>query len=93
MFYRFSNQIKFLRLQCAWIEEDGIGFDAREDGRGMAAQMGGSYTEIRDAWLEADRLGFDTGWLHDHLLNQNDITLPEDEGWTVLTSLLTELPV
>jgi F420-dependent oxidoreductase-like protein len=54
------------------------------------AQMGGSYTEIRDAWLEADRLGFDTGWLHDHLLNQNDIALPEDEGWTVLTALLVE---
>jgi F420-dependent oxidoreductase-like protein len=55
-----------------------------------AAQMGGSYVEIRDAWLEADRLGFDTGWLHDHLLNQNDIALPEDEGWTVLTALLVE---
>lgn len=54
------------------------------------AQMGGSYAEMREAWLEADRLGFDTGWLHDHLLNQNDITLPEDEGWTVLTALLTQ---
>jgi F420-dependent oxidoreductase-like protein len=54
------------------------------------AQMGGSYPEIREAWLEADRLGFDTGWLHDHLLNQNDIALPEDEGWTVLTALLVE---
>ena len=53
------------------------------------AQMGGSYAEMREAWLEADRLGFDTGWLHDHLLNQNDVTLPEDEGWTVLTALLT----
>ena len=54
------------------------------------AQMGGSYEQMRDAWLEADRLGFDTGWLHDHLLNQNDIALPEDEGWTVLTALLTQ---
>lgn len=54
------------------------------------AQMGGSYAEIRDAWLEADGLGFDTGWLHDHLLNQNDVTLPEDEGWTLLTALLVE---
>jgi F420-dependent oxidoreductase-like protein len=54
------------------------------------AQMGGSYAEMREAWLEADRLGFDTGWLHDHLLNQNDVTLPEDEGWTVLTALLTQ---
>jgi F420-dependent oxidoreductase-like protein len=54
------------------------------------AQMGGSYAEMREAWLEADRLGFDTAWLHDHLLNQNDITLPEDEGWTVLTALLVQ---
>ena len=54
------------------------------------AQMGGSYAEMREAWLEADRLGFDTAWLHDHLLNQNDIALPEDEGWTVLTALLVE---
>jgi F420-dependent oxidoreductase-like protein len=54
------------------------------------AQMGGSYAEMRDAWLEADRLGFDTAWGHDHLLNQNDITRPEDEGWTVLTALLVE---
>jgi F420-dependent oxidoreductase-like protein len=54
------------------------------------AQMGGGYAAIRSAWLEADRLGFDTGWLHDHLLNQNDIALPEEEGWTVLTALLTE---
>jgi hypothetical protein len=39
------------------------------------AQMTGLYNEgMRDAWLEADRLGFDTGWLHDHLLNQNDPT-------------------
>lgn len=52
--------------------------------------MGGSYAQIRDAWLEADRLGFETAWLHDHLLNQNDVTLPEDEGWTVLTALLVE---
>jgi F420-dependent oxidoreductase-like protein len=52
--------------------------------------MGGSYAEIREAWLEADRLGFDTGWLHDHLLNQNDVTQPEDEGWTILTALLVE---
>jgi F420-dependent oxidoreductase-like protein len=54
------------------------------------AQMGGDYEQMRDAWLEADRLGFDTGWLHDHLLNQNDIALPEDEGWTVLTALLVQ---
>ena len=54
------------------------------------AQMGGSYAEMRDAWLEADRLGFDTAWGHDHLLNQNDIALPEDEGWTVLTALLVQ---
>jgi F420-dependent oxidoreductase-like protein len=54
------------------------------------AQMGGSYPEMRAAWREADRLGFDTGWLHDHLLNQNDVSLPEDEGWTVLTALLVE---
>src|ERR1700675_4204645 len=54
------------------------------------AQMGGSYAQMRDAWLEADRLGFDTAWGHDHLLNQNDVTLPEDEGWTVLTALLVE---
>src|SRR5262245_13718856 len=54
------------------------------------AQMGGSYGEIREAWLEADRLGFDTAWGHDHLLNQNDIALPEDEGWTVLAALLAQ---
>jgi len=54
------------------------------------AQMGGTYQEIRDAWLEADRLGFDTGWAHDHLLNQNDQTRSEDEGWTILTALLVE---
>jgi F420-dependent oxidoreductase-like protein len=54
------------------------------------AQMGGAYPEMRDAWLEADRLGFDTGWGHDHLLNQNDIARPEDEGWTVLTALLVQ---
>ena len=52
--------------------------------------MGGGYEQMRDAWLEADRLGFDTAWLHDHLLNQNDIALPEDEGWTVLTALLVQ---
>ena len=56
------------------------------------AQMGGSYDEMRDAWLEADRLGFDTGWLHDHLLNQNDIALPEDEGWTVKPMLVVRDP-
>jgi F420-dependent oxidoreductase-like protein len=54
------------------------------------AQMGGTYAEMREAWLEADRLGFDTGWGHDHLLNQNDPTGPEDEGWTVLTALLVQ---
>jgi F420-dependent oxidoreductase-like protein len=52
--------------------------------------MGGSYEEMRDAWLEADRLGFDTAWGHEHLLNQNDIALPEDEGWTVLAALLAQ---
>jgi len=56
------------------------------------AQMGGSYPQMREAWLEADRLGFDSAWLHDHLLNQNDITEPEDEGWTVLTALLVQSP-
>jgi F420-dependent oxidoreductase-like protein len=54
------------------------------------AQMDGSYAQMRDAWLEADRLGFDTGWGHDHLHNHNDVTKPEDEGWTVLTALLVE---
>ena len=54
------------------------------------AQMGGTYAEIRDAWLEADRLGFDTAWAHDHLLNQNDHSRHEDEGWTILTALLVE---
>jgi F420-dependent oxidoreductase-like protein len=54
------------------------------------AQMDGAYAEMRGAWLEADRLGFDTGWGHDHLLNQNDIARPEDEGWTVLTALLVQ---
>ncbi len=54
------------------------------------AQMGGTYAEIRDAWLEADRLGFDTAWAHDHLLNRNDHSKSEDEGWTILASLLTE---
>src|SRR5262249_53581240 len=43
---------------------------------------------MKDAWLEADHLGFDTGWGHDHLLNQNDDTLPEEEGWTILAALL-----
>jgi F420-dependent oxidoreductase-like protein len=52
--------------------------------------MGGTYAEIRDAWLEADRLGFDTAWAHDHLLNQNDQSRSEDEGWTILTALLVE---
>ena len=52
------------------------------------AQMGGTYAQIRDACLEADRLGFDSAWAHDHLLNQNDPTKPEDEGWTILPALL-----
>ena len=52
------------------------------------AQMGGLYAEMREAWLEADRLGFDTAWAHDHLLNQNDVSAPEDEGWTALAALL-----
>src|SRR4051794_31439328 len=52
------------------------------------AQMTGTYDGIQDAWLEADRLGFDTAWGHDHLLNQNDHTQPEEEGWTILAALL-----
>jgi len=52
------------------------------------AQMTGLYDDAKEAWLEADRLGFDTGWLHDHLLNQNDHTKPEEEGWTILAALL-----
>jgi F420-dependent oxidoreductase-like protein len=52
------------------------------------AQMHGSYAQMREAWLEADRLGFDTAWGHDHVLNQNDIAQPEDEGWTALAALL-----
>ena len=54
------------------------------------AQMGGSYRQIREAWLEADRLGFHTAWGHDHLLNQNDVARPVDEGWTVLTALFAQ---
>lgn len=52
------------------------------------AQMGGRYAQMREAWLEADRLGFDTAWAHDHVLNQNDASQPEDEGWTALAALL-----
>lgn len=52
------------------------------------AQMGGSYEQIREAWLAADDLGFDTAWGHDHLLNQNDLSAPEDEGWSILAALL-----
>jgi F420-dependent oxidoreductase-like protein len=52
------------------------------------AQMGGSYEAMREAWLEADRLGFDTAWGHDHLLNQNDVAAPEEEGWSLLAALL-----
>jgi F420-dependent oxidoreductase-like protein len=54
------------------------------------AQMGGRYEAMREAWLEADRLGFDTAWAHDHLLNQDDVTRPEEEGWTLLTALLVQ---
>jgi len=54
------------------------------------AQMGGQYAAMRAAWLEADRLGFDTAWAHDHLLNQDDVTRPEEEGWTLLTALLVQ---
>lgn len=54
------------------------------------AQMGGSYDEMRGAWLEADRLGFDTAWAHDHLLNQDDLAAPEEEGWTILAALLAQ---
>jgi F420-dependent oxidoreductase-like protein len=52
------------------------------------AQMGGRYEGIREAWLEADALGFDTAWGHDHLLNQDDLAAPEEEGWTALAALL-----
>jgi F420-dependent oxidoreductase-like protein len=52
------------------------------------AQMGGTYDRIREAWLEADKLGFDTAWAHDHMLNQNDISAPEEEGWSILAALL-----
>ncbi len=52
------------------------------------AQMGGSYEGMREAWLAADELGFDTAWAHDHLLNQDDLSAPEDEGWTALAALL-----
>lgn len=53
------------------------------------AQMTGLYDAgMREAWLEADQLGFDTAWLHDHLLNQNDLAAPEEEGWTLLAALL-----
>jgi F420-dependent oxidoreductase-like protein len=52
------------------------------------AQMTGLYDDAKEAWLEADRLGFDTGWLHDHLLNQNDLSAPEEEGWSILAALL-----
>jgi F420-dependent oxidoreductase-like protein len=52
------------------------------------AQMGGTYAGMREAWLEADRLGFDTAWGHDHLLNQDDTSAREDEGWTTLAALL-----
>ena len=55
-----------------------------------ATQMNGTYAEVREAWLEADRLGFDTAWAHDHLLNFHDHARPQDEGWTILTALLTE---
>jgi F420-dependent oxidoreductase-like protein len=54
------------------------------------AQAEGTYAEMREAWLEADRLGFDTAWAHDHLLNFDDPTRAEDEGWTVLTALLVQ---
>jgi F420-dependent oxidoreductase-like protein len=52
------------------------------------AQMGGTYDRIREAWLEADKLGFDSAWAHDHMLNQNDISAPEEEGWSILAALL-----
>lgn len=54
------------------------------------AQMGGTYVEMRDAWLAADRLGFDTAWGHDHLLNQDDTSAREDEGWIALAALLAQ---
>jgi F420-dependent oxidoreductase-like protein len=54
------------------------------------AQMDGGYEQMREAWLAADELGFDTAWGHDHLLNQNDVAAPEDEGWTVLAALLAQ---
>jgi F420-dependent oxidoreductase-like protein len=54
------------------------------------AQMDGPYAGMREAWLEADRLGFDTAWGHDHLLNQDDLSAPEEEGWTILAALLAQ---
>ena len=54
------------------------------------AQMDGPYQEAREAWIEADRLGFDTAWGHDHLLNQDDLSAPEEEGWTILAALLAQ---
>jgi len=54
------------------------------------AQMGGPYEGMLEAWLEADRLGFDTAWAHDHLLNQNDVSKPEEEGWVILAALLAQ---
>ena len=54
------------------------------------AQMDGPYQGAREAWIEADRLGFDTAWGHDHLLNQDDLSAPEEEGWTILAALLAQ---
>lgn len=54
------------------------------------AQMDGSYEQILEAWIAADELGFDTAWGHDHLLNQNDVSGPEDEGWTLLSALFAQ---
>jgi F420-dependent oxidoreductase-like protein len=55
------------------------------------AQMHGLYNEgMLEGWLAADELGFDTCWAHDHLLNQNDTSTPEEEGWTILSALLAQ---
>ena len=54
------------------------------------AQMCGPYQGALETWLEADRLGFDTAWCHDHLLNQEELSAPEEEGWTILAALLAQ---
>src|SRR6185295_5062973 len=84
-----SGYVRALQCRDRRVKEEPVPARPLRFGIKMA-QMGGSYAEMREAWLEADRLGFDTAWGHDHLLNQNDIALPEDEGWTILTALLAQ---